>query len=49
MTPKKTVTFGELLLRLNAPGHERLFQSPRLDATFGGGEANARAGDYGSV
>jgi 2-dehydro-3-deoxygluconokinase len=40
MTPKKTVTFGELLLRLNAPGHERLFQSPRLDATFGGGEAN---------
>jgi 2-dehydro-3-deoxygluconokinase len=37
---KKTVTFGELLLRLSPPGHERLLQSPRLKATFGGGEAN---------
>jgi 2-dehydro-3-deoxygluconokinase len=36
----KTVTFGELLLRLSAPGYERLFQSPALAATFGGGEAN---------
>jgi 2-dehydro-3-deoxygluconokinase len=40
VTRTKTVTFGELLLRLNAPGHERLFQSPVLEATFGGGEAN---------
>ncbi len=40
MTRKKTVTFGELLLRLSAPGYERLFQSPMLNATFGGGEAN---------
>jgi 2-dehydro-3-deoxygluconokinase len=40
MKHKKTVTFGELLLRLSAPGNERLFQSPVLNATFGGGEAN---------
>ena len=37
---KKTVTFGELMLRLSPPGHERLFQSPIMNATFGGGEAN---------
>jgi 2-dehydro-3-deoxygluconokinase len=36
----RTITFGELMLRLSAPGFERLFQSPRLEATFGGGEAN---------
>ncbi len=34
------VTFGELMLRLNPPGFERLLQSPYLCATFGGGEAN---------
>lgn len=34
------VTFGEIMLRLKAPGHERLFQSPSFEATFGGGEAN---------
>jgi 2-dehydro-3-deoxygluconokinase len=28
------------LLRLKTPGHERFFQSPIFDATFGGGEAN---------
>ncbi len=37
---KKIVTFGEIMLRLKSPGHERLFQSPMLEATFGGGEAN---------
>jgi len=36
----KIVTFGELMLRLSPPGFERLFQSPQLSATFGGGEAN---------
>lgn len=36
----KTVTFGEIMLRLKSPEHERLFQSPVLEATFGGGEAN---------
>jgi 2-dehydro-3-deoxygluconokinase len=34
------VTLGEIMLRLRAPGRERLFQSPVLEATFGGGEAN---------
>lgn len=34
------VTLGEIMLRLRSPGHERLFQSPALEATFGGGEAN---------
>ena len=33
-------TFGEIMLRLSSPGKELLFQSPRLEAFFGGGEAN---------
>lgn len=36
----KYLTFGEIMLRLKAPGHERLMQSPLLEASFGGGEAN---------
>lgn len=36
----RVVTLGEIMLRLSSPGHERLFQSPSLHATFGGGEAN---------
>lgn len=36
----KVVTFGELLLRLAAPGYTKLFQKDCLDATFCGGEAN---------
>ncbi len=36
----KYLTFGEVMLRLKSPGHEKLFQSPSLEATFGGGEAN---------
>jgi 2-dehydro-3-deoxygluconokinase len=36
----RVVTFGEIMLRLSPPGLERLFQSPLLSATFGGGEAN---------
>ncbi len=36
----KFVTFGEVMLRLKSPGHEKLMQSPMLEATFGGGEAN---------
>lgn len=39
----KFMTFGEIMLRLKAPGHERFFQSPMLEATFGGGEANVAA------
>ena len=36
----KFLTFGDLMLRLKSPGRERLMQSPSLEATFGGGEAN---------
>lgn len=36
----KFLTFGEIMLRLKAPDKERFFQSPALEATFGGGEAN---------
>jgi 2-dehydro-3-deoxygluconokinase len=36
----KVVTFGEIMLRLSPPGFERLLQSPVLQATWGGGEAN---------
>lgn len=36
----KYVTFGEIMLRLKSPQNERFFQSPMLEATFGGGEAN---------
>lgn len=37
---KTIATFGEIMLRLKSPGFERFFQSPVLEATFGGGEAN---------
>ena len=36
----RIVSFGEVMLRLKSPDHERLLQSPTLEATFGGGEAN---------
>jgi 2-dehydro-3-deoxygluconokinase len=32
--------FGEVLIRLSAPGAEFLLQTPRLETTFGGAEAN---------
>ena len=34
------LSFGEIMLRLKTPGHERFFQTNTLEATFGGGEAN---------
>ncbi len=37
---QRIVTFGEVMLRLKSPQHERLLQTPLLEATFGGGEAN---------
>ncbi len=37
---KRIVTFGEVMLRLKSPGAEKLLQSPHLEATFGGAEAN---------
>lgn len=36
----RVITFGELLLRLSAPGYNKLFQRDSLDCTFCGGEAN---------
>ncbi|MQY78546.1 MAG: sugar kinase [Bacteroidetes bacterium] len=37
---KKIVTFGEIMLRLAAPGYMRFSQASHLVSTFGGGEAN---------
>jgi len=37
---KRIVSCGEIMLRLTPPGRERLFQSPLLETSFGGGEAN---------
>ena len=37
---KKIVTFGELMLRLAPEGYLRFVQSDKLEATFGGAEAN---------
>jgi 2-dehydro-3-deoxygluconokinase len=37
---KRVVTLGEMMLRLKPPGFERFFQTPQLEATFGGGEGN---------
>ena len=41
---KRYITFGEIMLRLKSPNWERFFQSPLLEATFGGGEANVAVG-----
>ena len=43
ITKNRVVTLGEIMLRLKSPGYERLLQSPILEATFGGGEANVAA------
>src|SRR5256885_16030041 len=39
----RVVTLGEVMLRLKSPGFEKLFQSPFLESTFGGAEANVAA------
>ena len=36
----RVITFGEIMLRLAPNGYYRFFQDDRLQATFGGGEAN---------
>lgn len=36
----RVVTFGEIMLRLSTPGHQRLLQASSFDVTYGGGEAN---------
>jgi 2-dehydro-3-deoxygluconokinase len=45
----RVVTFGEVMLRLKSPDSERLLQTWRLEASFGGGEANVAASlaDFG--
>lgn len=40
MNHKRVVTLGEIMLRLKPSGFERFFQTPSLEATFGGGEGN---------
>jgi 2-dehydro-3-deoxygluconokinase len=40
----RIVCFGELLLRMTAPGRELLMQSPRFDVWIGGAEANVGVG-----
>lgn len=40
MSSPRIVCFGEILLRLGAPGHERLLQSSLLQVHVGGAEAN---------
>jgi 2-dehydro-3-deoxygluconokinase len=37
------VTFGEVMLRLKTPGHQRFAQASSFEATYGGGEANVAA------
>src|SRR3546814_6354129 len=34
------VTFGEVMLRLAAPGYLRFYQAQQFEASYGGGEAN---------
>ena len=41
---KPIVFFGELLIRLSAPGNELLMQSPSLNLHVGGAEANVAIG-----
>ena len=36
----KVVTFGEVMMRLVPPRHERFTQAREFEATYGGGECN---------
>ena len=36
----RVVAFGEIMMRLATPGHERFGQANRFDVTYAGGEAN---------
>jgi 2-dehydro-3-deoxygluconokinase len=40
MEMNKVVTFGEIMLRLATPDHQRFAQSTSFCVSFGGGEAN---------
>ena len=37
------ITFGEIMMRLTAPGNQRFAQATALNITYGGGEANVAA------
>lgn len=37
---KRIITFGEIMLRLNPPGYQRIVQAQQLEASYAGGEAN---------
>ena len=37
---KKAITFGEIMLRLNPKGYERIVQAHEFECSFAGGEAN---------
>ena len=39
----KVVTFGEIMMRLQTPGHQRYIQAQSFEVEFGGGEANVAA------
>lgn len=43
MTHHKVITFGEVMLRLNPPGHQRIIQAQQFEASYAGGEANVAA------
>ncbi|SDY61170.1 sugar kinase [Hymenobacter psychrophilus] len=40
---QQVVTFGEIMMRLSPPGHQRLTQATSLEVAYGGGEANVAA------
>ncbi len=39
----KIVTFGEIMLRLSPPDHQRIFQATSFNVTYGGAESNVAA------
>ena len=41
---KKVVTMGEIMLRLSAPGQQKIQQVGSFDVVYGGGEANVAIG-----
>ncbi|MBK8564585.1 MAG: sugar kinase [Saprospiraceae bacterium] len=40
MIKNKIITFGEIMLRLSPPGHQRFAQATSLEVVYGGGESN---------
>ncbi len=38
--PKRVVSFGELMVRLSPPSHQRIRQATQFDVCYAGGEAN---------